>query len=300
MVTAELVDEVDTSDILGEGIVWDARTGSFLWSDILGKRLHRLHLKSGHLETHVTPHRLASMALTPDIDLIIAAFDIGLATFRLSSGATNWLHKPDLPPGVRFNDGRCDAFGRFWVGTMVEDAEAAGATDLGELYCLNTSGQLHSILGEIHISNGLCWSPDAKHMFHSDSPKGDVSVYTQFETIGQAPIRTVLVNTLDDGGAPDGAICDAEGTYWSALWGGGKVAGFGPDGMKVAEVTIPAPHATCPCLGGPDLNIMAVTSARAELSKAQLSASQRSGNMFLYETNLRGQPTCIYEGPTPN
>lgn len=291
----ELIAEIETQDVLGEGIVWDARTGEFIWTDILGQRLHIWSLTAKELITHDVPHRLASLSLTRQPGVIIAAFDIGLARFEPATGKLDWLHKPDLAPGVRFNDGRTGPDGRFWVGTMVEDIEAAGSKDRGTLYSLETDGSLREHFGGIHISNGLCWTPDSTAMFHADSPKAKVSKYPFSPQSGEIGEKESFLETKDLGG-PDGAICDAAGVYWSAIWGGRQVAAFAPNGNLVERVEIPAPHVTCPVFGGPELNVLAVTTARAELSDIDLAASPRSGNMFVFQAQHKGQPTHIFGG----
>lgn len=291
----ELIAEIESQDLLGEGLVWDARTQDFIWSDILGKRLHRWSLQDQRLVTIDLPHRLASLSLTRDPKVIIAAFDRGIARFELETGALAWLHEPDLPPGVRFNDGRTGPDGRFWVGTMVEDLEAAGDSDLGTLYSLDADCRLEAHFSGIHISNGLCWSPDSSRLFHADSPKGRVRQHRFDIATGHvaAPEDWLDVGHL---GGPDGAVCDAAGLYWSAIWGGSQVTAFDTGGNLVETVALPAPHVTCPCFGGPELNLLAVTTARAELSEAQLTAAPRSGNLFLFRTEHTGQPTHFFAG----
>ncbi|MCI4645870.1 MAG: SMP-30/gluconolactonase/LRE family protein [Hyphomonadaceae bacterium] len=296
MITAELIAEVETGDTLGEGIVWDARRGAFIWADILGRRLHVWTLDGARLETRDVPHRLCSLSLTRDPGIIIAAFDKGIAAYNIESGALSWLHQPDLSPGERFNDGRTGPDGRFWVGTMVEDAEAAGGTDKGALYSLDKDGGLRQHFSGIHISNGLCWSPDATRLYHADSPKLRVKAYPFDAASGVLGEPANFIGKEHLTGGPDGAVCDAAGLYWSAVWGGSCVSVFAEDGAPLGKIDIPAPHVTCPCFGGPELDILAVTTARAELSEDQLQAAPRSGNLFVYKTAHTGQPTQLWGG----
>lgn len=291
---ARLAGEIETADELGEGIVWDHRTGHFLWTDILGLRLHRWHAETETLVTHDMPARPASLALTADPERIILALDAGIAHYNLETRTLDWITRPDLAPGVRFNDGRTGPDGRFWVGTMVEDTDLAGCDDAGELYSLDAAYTLRRTIGGIHISNGLCWSPDASQLYHSDSPKGIVSVYDFDAASGEVSNGRAVADTRPLGGGPDGAVTDADGRYWSALWGGSCVAVLGPDGSELSRVDIPAPHVTCPCFGGPDMTWLAVTTARAELSEHALADAPRSGNVFIYEVASKGMQATIF------
>lgn len=293
---ARLIAEIEAGDELGEGIVWDHRTGHFIWTDILGKRLHRWHASSGQLDTHAIPARPASLTLTEETGRIILALDTGLARYDFASSELDWIVRPDLPAGVRFNDGRTGPDGCFWVGTMVEDTDKAGCNSAGTLYRFDSQHALHAALSGIHISNGLCWSPDGRRVYHSDSPLGQVSVYDFDVEAGAISNGRVLADTNPLGGGPDGAVTDAAGRYWSALWGGSCVAVLDSNGTNLARVEIPAPHVTCPCFGGPDMTWLAVTTARAELAPSQLVAAPRSGNVFIYEVDATGMQAFLFGG----
>jgi L-arabinonolactonase len=270
---------VPVATVLGEGIVWDEIANAFLWTDINRSTLYQLHWPDRVLQQFSLPYRLGSMALTNKPGTIIAAFERGFAYFDLASSALQWLARPDLPPGVRFNDGRVDRSGRFVAGTMVEDDAQAGNARAGKLFRLERDASLRVLMEGIAISNALCWSPDGQIMYHGDSMRGTVSSYAYSDNeIGAA----TLFMTTDSGIAPDGATIDAAGRMWVALWGGSCVDCIDASGERIARVALPVSQPTCVAFGGADLNILAVTTASDGVEEAQ------AGNLFLFETNVRG------------
>lgn len=276
---------------LGEGVLWDERTQAFVWTDILARRFYRLPWGVDLPEITELPDRLGSFALTADPHIIIAAFASGFARFNLVTGAVGWLAQPALPGGVRFNDGRADRFGTFVAGTMVEDVKAAGGNDAGALFRLEEDNSLSELLRGFHISNSLCWSPDGQTMYHSDSVAQAITEYS-YDPLG-ARYRKILA-TFDEG-YPDGATVDAAGRIWVALWGAGAVAVLDPAGVRLATIKVGASQPSCVAFGGPDLDILAVTSARADLDAAALAADSDAGALFLYRVAAMGLPECRVE-----
>lgn len=287
---ARLIETVETADTLGEGVLWRVSDRSVWWTDIQARRLHRLAWPSLALETYTTPERLGSFGFVAGRDdLLIAAFESGFAVYAPESGHVTWLYRPaGLGPGVRLNDGRTDPQGRFWAGSMMERPVEEGEQPGGALYRLSAEGQAEAMLRGIRISNGLCWSAEGDRIYFADSPLGEIrsapfdansGTFGEFETFARFK-----------GEAPDGAVTDAEGCVWTALWGGGRVARISPAGEEIASVEIDAPQPTCPAFGGPDANLLFVVSARDGLTAEQLKAQPLSGALFVFETDVCGWP----------
>ena len=275
---------IPVANQLGEGIVWDAHGQAFVWTDILGCKLYRLVWGTDTPTAIDLPERLGSFALTSDPLVIIAAFASGFARYHLVTGNCEWLARPDLPDGVRFNDGRTDRMGRFVAGTMVEDAARAGGTDCGVLYRLEEDHSLSTLLHGFHISNSLCWSPDGRIMYHADSPAQAITAYS-YDVAGA---RYQKVIAAFDDGHPDGAVVDAAGRIWVAMWGAGCIAVLDAAGARLMTIPVGASQPTCPALGGPNLDILAVTSARTDLSDEDLAQQPQAGALFLFKTNAVG------------
>jgi L-arabinonolactonase len=272
---------------LGEGILWDEREGRYYWTDIQGRCLWMCYPDGRELCSIALPDRLASFALTNRPGILLVAFERGIATYCIADGTFDWICRPDLPEGVRFNDGRVDRSGRFVVGTMVEDAHAAGGVCLGSLYRLESDGALSGLLSGIAISNALCFSPDGKYLYHADTPTRCLYAYS-YET--GIPMSPRLVKEFPAGEGPDGACIDSQGNIWIAIWGGGRVEHLDPDGSVLEAYHVDALQPTCPALGGASLTTLAVTSAWEGLA---LSAPQRppgAGDLFLIDANVPGLP----------
>jgi sugar lactone lactonase YvrE len=275
---------IETGDILGEGVVWDDAAQAFMWTDIKGRKLYRLAWPSRALEQWELPYRLGSYALTDRPGTIIAAFEQGFARYEFAAGALAWLVRPELPAGVRFNDGRVDRLGRFVAGTMVEDAELAGGARLGRLFRLEADNSLTQLVDGIGITNSLCWSPDGRRMYHADSTVGTINRYAY--PTPEGPGTPDALHTFNGGAAPDGATVDAEGRLWIALWGGARVECRDPQMHLVARVDVPVSQPTCVAFGGPDLDVLAVTTASEDVSEPL------AGSLFLFRTGARGLPEC--------
>ncbi|ANY19350.1 L-arabinolactonase [Tsuneonella dongtanensis] len=277
---------VTIANCLGEGIVWDERDQSFRWTDIEGRKLFRLSWPDRELTETDLPQRLGSLALT-DIDgVILAAFEAGFAQFAIASGEVEWIAKPVSIPGVRFNDGRVDRQGRFVAGTMVEDADKAGGERKGTLWRLEADGSLTSLVEGIGITNALCWSPDGATMYHADTTTGALNAYRYGET---AEFDRVVRQFTPEEGWPDGASVDAAGDIWQALWGGGALVCLEPtSGREIDRVSLPASQITCPAFGGPDLDILAATSAWTDLDDARRAAEPEAGQLFFARPGARG------------
>jgi len=289
----ELVETLRVRNTLGEGIQWDVETKAAWWTDIQERTILRYVLSTGALDTFAMPERVGSFGLIEGSDNIVAAFESGFAIAGLDGTILRWLGKPDAAlPGVRFNDGRVDRQGRFWAGSMVE-------TDLrdarGNLYSVSEDGVVQRRERGIIISNGLCWSPESRHMYFADSPLRTIYVYDFDANDGSIANRRVFAHT-PDGAHPDGATVDAEGYLWSAHWGAGQIVRYRPDGSVDRSLPVPASQPTCVAFGGPDLDLLFVTSARENLSEQVLASQPDAGNVFIYKMDVKGLPDRRYTG----
>lgn len=287
---ARLIEVIDVQDQLGEGVVWRASDNTVWWVDILGRRIHCLTWPGLALTSYPTPERPTALAsIVGRDDVMVVSFESGFALWRPGTGAIHWLARPDtLGDGVRLNDGRVDPDGRFWVGSMSERSVPAGALAPGALFRMTASGEAAPVLAGLHISNGICWSPDGRRMYLADSMRGEVYAAAFDPALG-SPARFEVFARFS-GEAPDGAVTDLAGNYWTALWGGGRVAALSPGGEEIASIAVDAPQPSCPAFGGSAGNLLFVTSAQQGMSPAAIVASPQSGNLFVFETETHGSP----------
>jgi sugar lactone lactonase YvrE len=172
-------------------------------------------------------------APTQDPDRVLVALADRLAIVDVRSGELEPVAEiPHAHPGLRANDGAIDPGGRFWVGTMAVD-ESPGQ---GALYRLD-GGELTTILEPIDLSNGLDWR--GTRMYYADTPTQRVDLLDYDEATGAVENRRPFVTVDDADGSPDGLVLDDEGGVWIALWGGGAVRRYDPDGTHTATLEIP-------------------------------------------------------------
>jgi L-arabinonolactonase len=288
-VRATLVDVVEVGNTLGEGVLWDDIGRRVWWTDIQGRLLYRYEPVKGTLEKFPLPERLGSFGFVARSDRIIGAFESGFAFFHPESGQLDWIARPPHAAGnLRFNDGRVDHQGRFWAGSMVEGK----GEPTGKLYCL-CNGVIETHLHGIAISNGACFSPDARQMYFADSPSLTIHRFDMDPVNGALSNRQVFAQTAP-GAFPDGSIVDKEGHLWNAQWGAGRVVRYAPDGSISGSIELPVTQPTCIAFGHAALDHLFVTTARDELTAAALSLQPKAGHLFIYKTNMKGNPEPRY------
>lgn len=278
----KLIDVLDVNNELGEGVIWDTARQKVWWTDILQKKIYRYDPLSKNLENWETPERLCCFAPVANQDLLICAFESGFAFYWPESQALKWIERLEQDnPGTRFNDGRTDRQGRLWAGTMVEDEQSAHYK--GSLYCLHSDLSISKTIDDLSITNSLCWSPDSKTLYHTDTVTRTINKYPFDATNASLGQPEALIKT-EKNCYPDGSTVDAQGYLWNAQWGGSKVVRYAPTGEPDTELVLPTSQPTCVAFGGTDLNLLFVTTAWSDMS----SADETAGSLFIYQTEHKG------------
>lgn len=281
-----LIDTVRVKNELGEGVTWDHTASKVWWTDIQQRKLYRYDPETMQLEHWDTPERLCCFAPRENGQGLVAAFESGFAFYTPETAEFEWIVKLEADnPGTRFNDGRTDRNGRLWAATMVEDKKAA--TYFGSLYCLNHDLSVTQTIGGLSIPNSLCWSPDGRTMYHTDTPSRQINRYDYNNECGTFDNQRSFITTKPDC-YPDGSIVDARGFLWNAQWGSNTVVRYSPEGDQDLVVNIPASQPSCVAFGGRDLNLMFVTSAWQGLNNEARLADAEAGNLFVFQTDYSG------------
>lgn len=275
-------------DILGESPVWDAAEQALFWVDIRRPALRRLDGASGAVETRMMPDLVGSVALAGGGRLLVAsAGEVALYDWpgdRPETVAT----LPGRPPGHRFNDGRCDRQGRFWVGTMHNDTRAPEGT----LFRLDAAG-LVPVRDGICIPNSLAWSPDGRTMYFADSLRHAIAAHPYDPATGTMGLGRDIVRTVAPG-FPDGSAVDAEGFLWNAEFNAGRLVRYAPDGRSDRVVPVPVTRPTSCCFGGPNLETLYVTTTSQAMSGAELRDDPWAGALLAFEPGVRGLPEPVW------
>jgi sugar lactone lactonase YvrE len=281
----ELIDVIEVGNVLGEGPVWNEQDGSLWWTDIQGSSVHRLELASRRLDIFPAPERIGSLAFIEGDTRLLAAFETGIGCYTPGNDAIDWIARPEARgSGRRFNDGRIDRQGRFWVATMVQDEARAGAAT-ASLYRLDAHGNLQVQQTGVKIGNGLCTSPDGAKLYFADSPRRTIHAYDLDASTGALSHRRLFATVTD--GYPDGAAMDSAGFLWSSRWGAGSLVRHAPDGSVAETVALPVSQPTCVAFGGEDFRLMFVTSAKEGTSGETLA-----GALLILAAEVRGLPEC--------
>lgn len=287
-----LIGTIPVKNLLGESILWDERGQCVWWTDIHNAVLYRYAHARSDLQRYALPERLGSFGFIESYDTrLVCAFASGFAFYDTASGEIDWLYRPEQDvEGTRFNDGRVDRQGRFWSGTMVEGEaiDAAGQPTKAGLYCISAT-ECRKVLGDIGISNSLCFSRDGTILYFADSPTRRIMAYALDPVTGKLGEGSVFASIRGEG-APDGSIIDAASCLWNACWGGSKLVRYTPDGEPDCVLELPVSQPTCLCFGGPDLDLLFVSTAREGLGPDRLEAEPEAGNVLVYKTKFRGLP----------
>lgn len=271
-------------DVLGEAPLWSTLEQTLYWLDIARKRLYcrgpsDVHHRSWSLPDH--PGCLAELTSKT----IAIAMGEGLHRVDRHSGALAPLcMAPPRRPGTRFNDGKVDPLGRFWVGTMQNNFGPSGESlaverSDGALYRFDTDGRAHTIEEDIGIANTLAWSPDLKHFYFADSLRGAVYIYDFDASSGDARNKRVLFDAAGYG-VPDGSAIDSDGCLWNARWDAGVILRITPRGEIDKVLRLPVPRPTSCAFGGGSLDTLYVTSARLGLSADEIARHPHSGSVL--------------------
>jgi sugar lactone lactonase YvrE len=275
---------------LGEGPVWDAAAARLLWVDILQGRIHRFDPVSKQDEIREVGRPVGAVTPSRDGSLVLAT-SRGFERLDWETGSLSTFAEVEADmPGNRMNDGACDPAGRFWAGTMALDEK--GAT--GSLYRLDPDGQVSRMVGDISISNGIAWNPDARVMYYVDSPTHRIDVFDYDLATGSIRNRRPLVHVAPEDVFPDGLILDAEGFIWLALWGGSALHRYAPDGKLDRVVEVPATYPTKCAFGGAALDELYITTATIALKRGGKPFRPHDGGLLRIRPGVRGQAPYIY------
>lgn len=279
---------LDVKNILGEGVLWDARIDSAVWTDIQSS--HFWQWQPGtEPQRFPLAQRLGSIALTETAGTYLGGFEDGFARFTPATGAFEMLAPVTADYAhLRLNDGRVDRTGTFWAGSMVE----AKGKPLGSLWRYDGGGQATAFFDDIIIPNSLCWSRDGSLMYFTDTMTQAIRRYAFDARHG--PVGTPEIFATTTGHRyPDGSCIDAENHLWNAQWGSGEVVRYRPDGSIERRIALPVSQPSCVTFGGADLNLLIVTTARQTLTAEALAEQPLAGALFVFETDVAGLPETI-------
>jgi sugar lactone lactonase YvrE len=281
----------DARATLGEGPVWDGRTQELVWVDILAGAVHRLDPSTGRDRVLTVGQPVGTVAVRLSGGYVAALRD-GIAVLGDDGGLAFISDVEAELPTHRFNDGKCDRTGRLWAGTMRFDQAPGSAT----LYRVDPDHTVTPVVTGLGLSNGLGWSLDGSLMYFIDSLAGGVDVFDFDDGAGITGGPRRLVTFVPEEGLPDGMTVDADGFLWVALYGGGQVRRYSPEGELDLVVRLPVGRPTSCAFGGAELDELYITTARQGQSSRDLAAEPGSGGIFRFRPAVRGRPDNVFGG----
>ena len=271
----------------GEGPIW--------WNDLLyyvdieGKAIIQLNPDTEEETIWEFPERIGCIAPCNNGQLLYAG-DNGISTFDIQTQKSNPITDPESHlPDNRFNDGKCDPYGRFWGGTISLKKIKGSAS----LYCLDALQNIEKKLEGLTNSNGLTWSQDKKRFFHIDTPSRSIQAYAYNGATSEISQAVTIVNTeaLGFDSSPDGMTIDSQDNLWVAFCHGGCVACFdSKSGALLQTIKIPAIETTACTFGGQALDRLFITTG---IKKD--SPEKHAGKIFVIDgLTTKGMPPYTY------
>lgn len=279
---------------LAEGPLWHPEQQRLYWIDIIEGQVHGLDWKTqAHYEWQLPGH---PGTIARSEDGLLVALQQSIAELNTESGEIRALEHPISDPYLRFNDGKCDPRGRFWVSTApFNTTEFKPNGYLGYF----SQGEYHRVLDEVVLGNGLGWTHDHKQFYFTDSPRREIYRFDYNIDSGEITNRQLFAKLGNDDGYPDGLCIDSDGCVWSAIYAGSRIIRFDPDGKVERELAMPVSKPTCVAFAGDDLDVMVVTSCALDFNQpASERLADPAGSVFAITFNdtIRGFTEPVYGG----
>ena len=272
-----------TRACVGEGPLWDERAQRLFWVDVLEGKVFTFNpTLQNNTEIHVGKH-VGAIALTQSEKILAAARD-EIVLIDLNNSSITPILKVVTDEKFRFNDGRVDARGRFVVGSMGYDPKPGTAS----LYSFTFPQRVETILDDVGLSNGLCWSEDSQKFYYIDTLKSQIALFLYDVETGRISNRKSLITFEKSDGSPDGMTIDRDGNLWVAFWGGGCIRRISSEGKIISTHKLPVSRVTSAAFGGKNLSQLFITTASYLLNDDELLQEPLAGSLFVMETDTQG------------
>ncbi len=280
---------LNTQAILGEGSIWHPKEQLLYWVDIDKGILYTYNPAGGEEKKYELGKKVGTV-VPIDTGGVLVALKDGIYSYNLKNQKLKLLVSPekDLTEN-RFNDGKCDPGGRFWVGSM-------GPRYKASLYRISATGEAIQMLDSISTSNGIVWSADKKIMYYIDTPTGAVRAFDYHNTTGNISNERIVIQFPKGVGYPDGMSIDSEGKLWIAHWGGFCIGRWDPQtGKMLTKVDVPAPNVTSCAFGGKNLDLLYITTASTGMSAEALKQYPDAGKVFVANPGVKGTKANFFK-----
>lgn len=278
------------ASVLGEGPVWSHRDGCLYYVDITSNLLQAYWPSSKRHRTWSFDTYVGSLAECRSGGMLLSLGD-RVARFDPLKGRSSVEELVVLErdrPQNRLNDGKVDPWGRFWVGSIRRDETAPDA----RLWCVSADGSARLWRESITVSNSIAFDAKRGRMYFADSVTGQIE---RADLSADGTLSTFQPFAKASKGGPDGSCTDASGYLWNAEWGGYRLSRYAPDGSLDRVIEMPTSRSSCCTFGGERLRTLFVTSARFNMTDAELAQDESAGALFSIELDdVEGLPANYF------
>lgn len=276
--------------LLGEGPLWVEHEQAIYWVDIFSNTVHRYLLADGARKTWNFDFEVTSLSARKQGGFIGTIQD-GYAYIDLEKQTVEAVQvvESDIPNN-RFNDGKVDAQGRYWAGTM----DTNQTSESGILYRLNADLSLDTMDENYIITNGPTFSKDGKILYHTDTIKREIYAF-DLDSTGAISNKHIFTKFEDESeGLPDGMTIDSEDCIWVCHFGGARITRYSPEGKILQVIPMPVPNITSCTFAGDNLDTLYITTARTAIEEADLPKYPLAGSLFSFKPGVQGLPTTMF------
>lgn len=275
---------IDAKAALGEGPHWDPVEGKLYWVDVDGKELRVYDPLAGSEDIYSFNKKVSAAIPAAGGGRILVLQD-GIYRYQTYQPLELLALVEAEIPGNRLNDAKCDSRGRLWFGSM--NMKNTGKD--GNLYVMESGGEVRQVLSGIGISNGLAWDDGRGLMYYIDTLTFTVDVLDYSLQDGSVSGRRPVIRFAEGEGWPDGMTIDSEGMLWIAHWAGGCVSRWNPlTGEQTRKIEVPAHYVTSCTFGGEHLDELYITTARGGMSPEELERWPLAGGLFKIRPGVKG------------
>ena len=274
---------------IGESPTWSAAESALYWIDVKKPALYRYEPKTGNQRSWLLTSDIGAFGLVTGPPGAVVALRQGIFRLDFASGSLTKLAPPPFDPTLfRFNEGACDAAGRFWVGVMFDPLDDAVPPQKAALHSFTLAEGLRVEADAAQLHNGMAWSPDGRKFYLTHSYTQEVFVYPFEPASGRLGARECFARVPPAVGLPDGAAVDTKGGYWCALHGGGRLRRYMATGTIDRDIVLPVSQPTMCTFAGEELDVMYVTSATDNLTAEQRAREPHAGALLRLRPGEKG------------
>lgn len=283
--TPEVKQIAGVDNHLGETPIWSVAEQALYWVNCeQPPALHRWDFATGAHEVWPMPRRIGGVVLRESGVVVVLAD--GIYDFNRPDGSLSLKVRSLLPEHVKLHETQCDRQGRLWVGSYDHHFSPTNRVSNGGSFFRLDGDHLTPVISGINVSNGLAFSPDGTVMYATDSPTRLIEAFDIDAATGNLSNRRPFVQLRDGEGFADGATIDVEGCYWLAAVSASALRRYRPDGTVDRVVSLPFTNPTKPAFGGPNLDLLFVTSTKLKLGPS----SEGNGGLYVLKPGVRGVP----------